>query len=304
MRKFIGGNGSDTTAAVMSWVAANKQLRMANLYLIGEVDDPAALWLTDYEAPLLWSWLGTFKTTVIKRSKVSCKVGLAAESLDLTWSPQNTVLTASIATANAYQLARMGYFDNKRVRIWRTIMPTPGDANTFGAMELFGGFIGDSNAQRGVVKFNVNSYLYLLNQKVPSAIIESTNTLAGYTGAVPPSGFTVCPQFAIVAGSSTNVLLADQTSPNLHGIPSTNSLSDGAVIFNGGAGATLQGAYSLIGANSNYDAGGGVHYTKIQLYSPLPWAPTPGSDTFYVTGVPPITGENDFPYVPSPQSAV
>lgn len=305
MKTVTGGNGQDTTAAVIAHLAAHKHLKLANLYLIGEVDDPAALWLTDYESPLLWSAWGTFLTTVITRGTVSNKIGFEAESLDLVWSPQNDALTASLATASPYQLARLGYFDNKRVRVWRCVMPTPGDANTFGAYELFGGFIGQVEPTRGSIKFSVNSYLYVLNQKVPSGVIEVTDTLSSYTGFTPPNGFSVFPQFAVFAGSSPNVLICDQVTPNAGSVPANDDLNDGVVVFNGGAGATLQGAYSIVGRNTEFIDGNGNHHTQIQLFSPLDWAPTPGVDTFFVAGAPTnLAGETGFPFVPSAESAL
>ena len=54
MRRSIGGDGSDTTAKVSAWLAAGGQLRLANLYLLGEPEDPMALWFTDWESPLCW----------------------------------------------------------------------------------------------------------------------------------------------------------------------------------------------------------------------------------------------------------
>jgi len=253
-------------------------------------------------APLMGS--GTFLATVIKRGNVSSKIGLEAESLDLTWSPKNKVLTTSIATASYYQLARMGYFDNKRVRVWRCVMPTPGDANTFGAFELFGGFIGDTTVTDGSIKFSVNSYLYVVNQKVPSGVIEVTNTTASYSGGAPPNGFSVIPQFSIVAGSTPNLLICNQISPTAGSIPSDGVLTDAAVVFNGPPGATLQGQFSIIGNNTTFIDGHGNHHTQIQLFSPLPWAPTPGADTFYVSGTVPTFGGTSFPFVPSAQSAI
>jgi len=304
MKAVTGGDGQDTTSAALAHLAQNGALRLANLYLIGEADDPAALWLTDYESPLLWSAWGTFLTTVITRGTVTSKVGLEIESLDLVWSPQNIVLTQSIATASPYQLARYGFFDNKRVRVWRCLMPTPGDANTFGAFPLFGGFIGDATVTDGSIKFSVNSYLYVINQKVPSGVIEVTNTTASYSGGAPPNGFTVIPQFVIVTGSTPNLLICDQISPNPLGIPSGGAFDDASVVFNGGAGATLQGQYSIVGNNGLFTDGHGVNHASISLFSPLPQAPTPGVDTFYVTGTVPSFGGKSFPYVPSSQSAV
>lgn len=309
MKTFLSGAGVDTSATVYAWLKANKRLWAADLYLIGEPDDPMAFWLTNYESPLQWSLWGTFKSTVIKRGSIRSAIGLEAESLDLTWSPRNQVITASIATASPYQLARLGFFDNMRVRMWRTYMPTPGDADTFGAAEWFAGWIGDIPSTVGSIQFQINSYLYALNQKVPTGVIEPTSTLASYTGGVPPPDFSVMPQFSVIAGAGTteSVIYADQISPTPMSVPHTDHLNDCYIVFNGGPGKTLQGQFSIIGRNLGWADGGSVNHTEIQLYSPLPWAPTPGVDTFYISGPAPINqgdpGYQGFPYVPAPETA-
>jgi hypothetical protein len=308
MRRFIGGNGSDTTAAVQAFLASHQRFAHADLYLIGEADDPAALWLTNWESPLCWKYWGTFQPAVITRGTISSRAGLDNNSLDISWSPSNTTITASLATMNPYQLALLGQYANKRVRVWRTIMPTPGDAHTFGACEKFMGFVGDVQPNLGKIDFSVNSFLYVLDQKVPTNLIMATSLTASYTGGKPPTGYSVMPQFNIIAGSTTNLLYADQISPNPHNVPSGNLFLDGYVCFNGGAGATLQGVCSVIANNGAYDDGHGNHYTAIALNTPLPVAPTPGVDTFYVSGAVPLNqsdgGDPGFPYVPSPQSNV
>src|ERR1700733_1257599 len=123
-----------------------------------------------------------------------------------------------------------------------------------------------------------------------SGVIEVTNTTASYSGGAPPNGFTVIPQFVIVTGSTPNLLICDQISPNPLGIPSGGAFDDASVVFNGGAGATLQGQYSIVGNNGLFTDGHGVNHASISLFSPLPQAPTPGVDTFYVTGTVPSFG--------------
>jgi hypothetical protein len=304
MRQILNGSGIDVTATVVAWLRAHKTLHLAHLYLIGETDDPMALWLTDWESPLCWPNWGTFLSTTIKRGSLASKIGLEAESLEVSWSPRNAVITSSMGTASYYQLARLGWFDNKRLRVWRCYMPAPGDANTFGAMELFGGFIGSVLPSRGLIQLTANDYRYVLNQKVPTGLIEVTNTLASYTGGTPPSGYSSCPQFAVLAGSNTTVLHADQTSPSAGSVPGTNSLNDGYVVFSSGA---CQGLYSIIGRNSGWLDTGSHNHTQIQLMSPLPWAPQAG-DMFYVSAASPINQSDGdyygFPYVPAPETAV
>jgi Uncharacterized conserved protein (DUF2163) len=307
MRKVTGGNGTDTTAAVAAWLAGGNELRLANLYLIGELEDPNALWLTDWEAPLLWSAWGTFQPAVISRGTVTSKIGLEVSSLDLTWSPKVVPFSQSVSTASPYQLAQIGYYDNRRVRIWTVYMPTPGDANTYGASELFGGRIADSTVERGAIKFVVNSFLDVVNQYVPTNVIELTNTLAAYTAATPPKGFSQIPQFNVITGDSPTQVVGDCTFPSQHHIFGTNDFQHGYLVFNSAPGATLGGMWAAVQQNIKITIRH-VDYNQFILYTPLPWAPTPGLDTFYVSRAAPIDQQDGsyygFPYVPDPSLAV
>lgn len=304
MRTVTGGNGSDTTSSVTAWLQSGGHLTLANLYLIGEPEDPLALWLTDWESPLVWSAWGTFQPAVIKRGTVSSKIGLDVESLDVTWSPKPAAFTQSISTANPYQLAQIGYYDNWKVRVWTVYMPTPGDANTYGASELFGGRIADSTIERGDLKFKVNSFLDVVNENVPTNVIELLNTAAAYAGATPPAGFSHVPQFNVIAGDSTTQVIGDQTYPVAHSILETNNVQHGYLVFN--SGGTLDGVWSAIQQNVEVTIGG-TNYNQFILYAPLPWPPTPGVDTFYVSAASPINqADGDyvgFPYVPAPEAA-
>jgi Uncharacterized conserved protein (DUF2163) len=306
VKTVTGGNGSDTTAAVQAWLAANRSLMLRNLYLIGELEDPAALWLTDHESPLEWSAWGTFLPSNIKRGTVSSKIGLEVPKLTITWSPKLGSFTSSIGSASPYQLAQIGMYDNWKVRVWRCFMPTPGDANTFGACELFGGRIGATTIARGKIEWQVTSFLDVVNQKIPPNVIETTNTLASFKGANPPPGLSRIPQFNVISGSTSTVLLLDCTFPTAHQIFPSQSLNRGYLVFNGGAGATLAGVFRPIGANQNVLVGG-VHYNQVQIYDALPWPPTPGVDTCFVSAAFPLNqADGDyfgFPYVPDPETA-
>ena len=331
MKKCTAGNGSDSTAAVLAWLQANKELTLANVYLIGRPEDPLALWLTDWEAPLSWPcWTNekknpggfpfAFDPAVIKRGTVTSKIGLEVQSLDLTWSPVNKLYTTSIATASPYQLASLGYYDNWEVRVWTVFMPTPGDANTFGCAELFGGRISDTTVVRGQIQWKVNSFLDVVNQYVPTNVIELLNTGAAYTGATPPSGYSRIPQFNVGAGSSTNAIIGIQTFPNAGETLHTNSVQGGFLVFNTiqpnpdvnppVLGSTLGGVWSAILQNATTQSGGsggGHDEDQFILASPLPWPPVPGQDTFYVSAAAPINKSDGsylgFPYLPSPQSS-
>lgn len=303
MKKCIGGNGQDTTAAVQSYLASNRQLLMRNLYLIGHAEDPYAIWLTDHESDLTWSYYDTpFLHAAVTRGTVSTKIGFDATSVDLTWAPKTPrTFGVTTATANPMQLAMLGFYDNWPVRIWTVFMPTPGDANTLGACELFGGLLGNRSVDRDGIKWTVNSYLYVLDTKVPPNQIEMTNTLASFQGAIPPAGLTVVPTFEVAAvGTSTTSWSAACLGPTPGQLFANNTFQNGFLVFTGG---TLEGFYSAVAADFT---GGG--FNIFEVFSPFPWPPTAG-DTFYVSVASPIdqsqtTTFKGFPFVPAPSTAI
>lgn len=317
MRQVINGNGNDSTAATLAYLKAGHQFKMANLYLIGEQktggDFSISQMLTDWEAPILWRPWGTFKPAAIRRGTVTSRIGLEVDSLDIEWSPPPAPYTSNIDTANPYQLARLGTYSNTAVRVWTVYMPTPGDADTFGASELFGGRIARVSLTRGLIRLSVNSFLDVVNQVVPTGTIGIQSTLAQFKGATPPPGLSVVPRFNVISGSDTTLVL-DCVSPTLHQIFDTDIFQYGFVVFNPGTGATLAAEFSAVRGNILVNIGG-TDYNQVGLLRPLPWSPTPGVDTCYISApfpvnyIDPATGlpdptYADFPYVPPPETTV
>ena len=103
------------------------------------------------------------------------------------------------------------------------------------------------------------------------------------------------------------MVVGDQTYPTPHSILADNVAQHGFLVFNSGPKATLGGVWSAIQQNVSVTISG-TPYNQFVLYAPLPWPPTQGADTFYVSGASPINqADGDyfgFPYVPSPISAV
>ncbi len=305
MKKVISGLGVDTTATVMAAMKQKNLFWLADLYLIGEPDDPEALYLAAWEGPLHWSMYGTFLAADISRDTVPCKVGLEVPTLKVEWRPPYSPPTQSLATAPAYQRAIAKYYDNWPVRIWRAYMPTPGDANTYGCREVFGGRVGDITVERGVIRFTCNAFLDVTNQNVPSQVVEISNPLASAIGATPPGDLDNVPSFNIIAGSTDVELICDCISP-AHHIFNNDELHNGFVVFENPAGATLARQWAGIQNNRTINIDG-TDYNAILLYSRLPLAPTPGVDQFYVSGSSPVNlSDGDyigFPYVPNPETA-
>jgi hypothetical protein len=172
MKKALSGNNEDSTIALTAYLQSGSELRLANLYKIGAFDWSGHLLLTDYESPLLWRPQGLFLPATIKRGSVSCKIGLEVAQLNIEYTPP-----AGFANYEAFV---NGYFDNQPMWIWTAYMPTPGDVETFGCTELFGGRVGDIVIDRNVVKITINSFLDVINQKLPNQTIEVTNPMLAY----------------------------------------------------------------------------------------------------------------------------
>jgi hypothetical protein len=305
MRKCVNSAGVDVTADCASYLATNPNLTVRHLYLIGYPEDPNAIFLTDHEAPIEFLPWGVFNRAIIKRGTVKAAAGLEIQKTTVSWTPGNLSAGVTIATANPVQLARIHYYDNWPVRIWKCFLPN----NSFlGACEWFGGRVGNCEPDRSGVVFNVKSFLNVVTQKVPANVIESTSTLAGYTAASRPVGDTSQPTFSVFDGSTTNIILADTLSPTANHIYDTDVFVAGYMVFLDGPGATLPGVWSAIGGNLEFTDGHANNHNQFNIYTPLPWAPTPGVDTFYVSTAAPINFGDDanfcgFPFVPQPSSA-
>lgn len=303
MKQVVNGFGVDKTTEVLALLRSDA-LKLATIYLIGEPEDPLAYWLTDYESPLLWTLWGKFQTANIVRGPVKSKIGFDVSPMDVTWSPAPTTATKM---SNPYQRVVAKWYDGQPLRSWTVYMPTPGDADSLGCSELFGGRIAMATIDRGKIAFKVNSFLDVLNTQIPINTIELTNTAASFRAATPPAGVATIPQFNIIDGSTPGVLIADCISPSAHHIFADTKLMNGYVVFNQGVSQTLPGVWSAIAKNETVTIAG-IDYNKITLYTPTPWSPTPGTDTFYVSGAAPINFDDGeyvgFPFVPSPQSAI
>ncbi len=304
MRTVTDGRGRNSTAAVAAWLAGHNQLTLANLYLIGEPEDPNAQWLTDWQSPLTWSWMGTFyPASIPSRGSVSSKIGFEVATFLFEWAPKNLNFVQDIQRTSPYQQAYLGKFDGQPFRAWTVYMPTAGDADTFGASELFGGRIGNSEVGRASIKFTVNSFLDVVNQQVPGSVIEVLNSIAGFKGATPPAGLTVIPKFSVFSVNPNNrLILANCLSPTPGQIFATGAFQGGFIQFIIGS---LAGLFSAVEQNAASSSPTG--HNTFQLFNGFPWAPAVG-DVFYASATFPINQVDGqyfgFPYVPDPSSAL
>jgi hypothetical protein len=309
MRSFTAGNGSDSTAAVKTYLSSHRQLHLTDLYVISTAPNYQSFYLgqtfylTNYPSSLVWTFRGTFKTAVIDRGEVESKIGLEADQLEVTWAPRDTDILATDGIGNTLLTALGGFgsgvFDNGTLEVWRCVMPTIGDCNTLGACLMFSGRIGNIEPDRLKVKITVVSRLEVLNQMVPTNLIEPTNIIAQYTtGQVLKNGPST---FTLVSGTTSSVLVADPVAPPGGYSPQNDTWDSGYVsmLAPGKTGGSFRGIQQQL-----YN---GTHHV-FYLYDPLPFAPLAG-DTFSAFIPVPrdlqgaTTQSSDyagFPYVPQP----
>jgi uncharacterized protein DUF2163 len=297
MRSVINGKGVDVTSSVLGMLAAQQELQIATIYMIGDYEDPTTLFLTDWDSDLVWSPYGTFKRDNISRKQVDSKIGLEVTTLDVEWHPTNTAFTNDIFSTSPYQLAYMGKYDGATFLSWTAYIANAGDVDTIGASELFGGRIGDMEISNGTIKFTVNSFLDVINMNVPGAVIESTNTIAGYAGATPPTGSASVPTFSVIGGT-------DQAIWGSGSSFGANVFQNGFLVFTSGV---LAGRFSAVQQYFFAAAGGGFPARNVfVLYDKMPWAPNVG-DQFYVSAQFPLNQSDGkyfgFPFVPAPEFA-
>lgn len=303
VRTWTSGAGVDTTATVIAYLKGPiDELLEADLILIGDQEDPASLFLTNWRTDLAYPIVGTFRAASIERDKVTSQIGLQTSNMQIRWSPPLGNFTNNVNTTSPYQLAQIGYYDNKIVKVWRTVMPTVGDANTYGACEWYLGWVANSSVQRGKIVFNVNSFTNAFTQKVPQNTIESQSTRAAFAGPTPvlADSETSVPTFSVVAPSSAQLIHGVCIQPTAGKIYGTNKFQLGFIVFL--AGSTLAGQWQAVARSGAYNPGGGLHYNEFQVYQPFPFDPSPG-DTFYVATQPP-TNDDGFDFVPAPELGI
>jgi hypothetical protein len=273
MRAFTSGSGSNTTNTVQSYLAAHRQLLVADLFELKTLVQGAPwsqdLLLTTFATPLTWNQKGTFVPARLKRGAVDSKIGFDASALDLEWSLRPTDMFYGSCSMLAAFLA--GLWDNGVVTLYRAIMPALGDCNTLGACVMFTGRIADVTASRLGVQMKINCPLELLDQKMPPNLIEPGNPAAQYMSGVAPAGMGSVPVFSAGGSSTTQIVVAECTAPNVAQLFQNDTFDFGYIEFTSGA---CQGMRASVQFSEVKD---GLNW--FYLYNPLPWPPNAG-DTF------------------------
>jgi hypothetical protein len=276
MRTCTDGNGNDSTAALVAYLKANRQLLCADLfqlqtYVQGEAWSKNIL-LTAFDRPLTWNPVGTFLPGRISRGTVESKIGLDVSSLDLEWHLRSADIFYSPAgqtPVTMLQSFQRGLWDNGRVTIYRTVMPTLGDCNTYGAMTMFAGRIAETTVTRTGVKLKVNALTELFDLQIPTNTVEPTNVMSQYGVGQPPAGMSVAPTFQVASAPSASEIIASCTAPDSGQGFAPDTFDFGYIQFNSGT------SLGKIRRSIWFSSGSGAFY----LYDPLPWLPQVG-ETF------------------------
>jgi hypothetical protein len=197
------------------------------------------------------------------------------------------------------QAFERGLWDNGTLRLWRAIMPEPGDCNTFGACELFAGRIAELSMTRLGVKIQANCPVELLDQQIPSNLIQPGNPAAEYGQGEAPAGVASVPTFAVENGSTAAVIVASCTGLTAGQLFAPGTFDFGYVRFTGGA---AKGQLATVRRSDQYTG-----HNRFVLYEPLPIAPAAG-DTFEAR-VPAVRNQSagsyqGFPYLPAPEATI
>lgn len=222
MRKFIDGNGADSTPAVRAYFDSHVDVEECNFYefnLSGFAGSGFSKFFrfTDWYLPLKWSYWGsvgsgsTFTPAQIIRGPITTKIGFENQTLDITLAfnkDDSQIVLTGFPDYPTYYLkdaAREGFFDQMMVRVWRCVMPKPGDADTFGAMALWIGNVSKVTMTRLGCNIQVESILQFLDKQVPPFVIDSNNLYSLQAAEADRVEF----DFTLLGGSTRNILVAD-----------------------------------------------------------------------------------------------
>ena len=325
MRTVLSGTGTDTTATVAAFLAANNPLEIAELYEITtpqipvsgrQFKAPVPFFLTSYGGPLKYSFVrdpgnspAIFVPSVIKRESLNFELGTDASECKFTWSPINTQYTIPAIPGSVpqtlYQLFGQGIFDNGSIRVWKCFMPTPGDANTFGAAAYWMGRIAEVKVSSLAIEITAKDFRDLLEDQIPRYLIQTGNrtnqqgivsNIAQY--GVELVGVNVIGQGLTVAGSTRSTVKWTGPSGTLY-----------ADHLFAGCFAQLDDFLPALIQDSTND---GSH-NFLYLSQPLPSVPTITQGIFIYNSQDPsdqtatnIGGQQlpGFPFVPRPEDQV
>jgi len=352
VRKYVDGNGADSTAAVVAHllstptpiiftlvkISLSKWLDNVAGWVGGGTVNPSpftkTFLLTDCPAAIIYTPLGTFRTADVKHGAIPFSVGTDFKNFEVTWVPTASDVVsygdpavtgggwfATAPNVAAFEAAWRGFFDGAFISVYKVVMPSFYDANTFGACLLHTGAVDDVTVEGGEIRFNVGSLLDQQEQQVPSQLIGPNSRFS----SVDPLAYANVNTGSFVTqdGVRWTGWLADrpqgyfQSASFLQGpcsssaffVPATGFFDGGFVVWQFGP---LTGMRRPIAQYTRL----GTSFGSFQLAQPFPYDATLydsgfafgfGFDAYARRRV--VTTEsagtyNGFPHVPMPENAL
>lgn len=248
---------------------------------------------TTYSAGLWGNW---------SRGSITSEAsfGLGSNTMDLTCVPQQGTLYPGLPTGLLHA-ALNGLFDACAITVNTVYMPTGEYGNvSYGVETKFAGQITSiGDISRTSVKFTCADYLYLLNIKVPSRIIQSNCPwgFADVNCSLAAASYTVT---VTAAGTTTGWTLVPETALS----EPAGYYTQGVVKCITGANNGLSQCVKLHGPNGN-----------LELMYPWLFTPAPGDTFTVIAGCDKsvttctqkfnnLTHFGGMPFVPPPQTAI
>lgn len=229
----------------------------------------------------------------MERTKVTNKVGLEVDSMDITVSPASTDTIGGMTWQTA---SRLGYLDGATVLVETAYIQTW--PTVVGTMNVFQGRVSDIYPERTAIKVTVKDSLELLAQNFPRNVYQSVCLRTVYDAGcgVTRASFTF-------TGTIVSSPAPTTTSFKTGNAQAAGYFDQGVVTFTSGANNGLKRTIK------SYDGAGGFTFAL-----PLPVAPATGDTISAFAGCDKTLAtcrakfSNDgkfrgFPWVPTPEMA-
>lgn len=256
--------------------------------------DGTVLRTTSADVALTWGG-NTFASCApaIERTKVSLKVGVDADEMNLTIMP---AATDTVNGASWQVAARLGYLDGAQllvetayIQTWPTVV---------GTLHVFQGQVSDIFPERTAIKASIKSTLELLAQPFPRNVYQSVCSRTVYDAGCGAVKATFTATGTVVASPAPTA-----TSFKTGNAQAVGYFDQGVITFTSGANAGLKRTVK------SYDPATGFTFAL-----PLPVAPAAGDTISVFAGCDKTLATcrskfnnagkfRGFPWVPNPETA-
>ena len=290
----------NVTTAMLNFLqsSAADSLYLADLIQIALIDG-TTLYVTNGQLDIIYGG-NTYSASGLgawQRGRVSTKLGMQGTSMDLTVTADELTLVPG-RPCSIIQGINLGLFDGATVTVYTAYMPTYGDTS-LGVETKFVGQWGEARKiGRTSAEVQCQSFLFLLNQPMPKALLQSS-----------------CRWALFGAGCTLNQ--SAYTSVNTVGSGSTQSTVNAATTITQANGYFTQGIIKFTsGQNLNLSTLVKLHNGQVLSLEPALLFPVAVGDQFQIsagcdhqivtcqTKFNNLTNFGGTPFIPNPENAI